>query len=77
MTAVSKAFDTIAHYQLLKKLNLHFGFGHSAFKLLKQYHENRYRCVKINSSMSTLIGNTYFRFGFTLNCTKSRLSLSD
>ena len=48
---LSKAFDTVSHSILLKKLN-YYGFTNSSLDLLSSYLSNRYQAVYLNGSMS-------------------------
>ena len=45
---IKKAFDTIDHQILLKKLYHHYGFRRKIWNILKSYLENRKICTKIN-----------------------------
>lgn len=50
---LSKAFDSVSHSLLLKKLN-YYGFDDSSILLMKRYLENRYQCVCVNNSNSSI-----------------------
>ena len=45
---ITKAFDTICHKRLLKKLD-HYGIRGTAFKLMQTYLNNRLQYVYINN----------------------------
>lgn len=51
----SKAFDTVSHKILCKKLSLLFGFCSSAVKLISNYLSNRSQCVDISGNLSTVL----------------------
>jgi len=48
---ISKAFDTIEHKLLLKKLE-YLGFSSNAVTLIKSYLDNRKQCVRLNQTLS-------------------------
>ena len=50
---IKKAFDTIDHQILLKKL-YHYSFRGKIWNILKSYFENRKICTKINQKTSSL-----------------------
>lgn len=51
----SKAFDTISHTQLCKKLNLQFNFSISAVKLIESYLYDRKQAVWLNETLSNFL----------------------
>ena len=51
---LSKAFDSVDHVILIKKLECMYGFRGIAFELMKSYFNNRYQYTKISKSKSTL-----------------------
>lgn len=53
----SKAFDTIIHQQLLRKLQLRFGFSSEALKLMSSYLDQRKSVVVNNNIRSDEIAN--------------------
>lgn len=53
----SKAFDTIIHQQLIRKLKLRFGFSSSALKLMSSYLDHRISIVVNQSLQSEVITN--------------------
>ena len=56
---LSKAFDTIDHATLLRKLH-HYGIRGNVQKLISSYLTNRYQYVKINNEISE---NLHLKFG--------------
>ena len=51
---VKKAFDTVNHKLLIKKLHYFFRFSQNSIKLLQSYLSNRFQCLKIDSAISSL-----------------------
>ena len=51
---LSKAFDTVDHQTLLRKLECNFGIRGCALEVMKSYLNNRFQYSKINKSASTL-----------------------
>lgn len=51
----SKAFDTVSHSRLCKKLALNFGFSNNAVQLVHSYLVDRSQAVCCNGSMSTFL----------------------
>ena len=51
---LSKAFDTLNHTILLKKMN-HYGIRNSAFRLIENYLSNRKQFVKFGNTQSDLL----------------------
>ena len=51
---LSKAFDTIDHTTLLRKL-YHYGIRGTTNKLISSYLTNRYQCVKVNHEISDIL----------------------
>ena len=51
---LSKAFDSVDHAILIKKLESMYGFRGIALELMKSYFNNRYQYTKISKSKSTL-----------------------
>jgi hypothetical protein len=49
-----KAFDTVDHSLLLRKL-FHYGFDNNSLALLANYFGGRKQCVKVNGMFSTMI----------------------
>ena len=54
----TKAFDTVDHEILIKKLNLEFNFGKNSCKLIQSYLRDRSQAVSVNNSVSSFL-NTY------------------
>ena len=48
---LKKAFDSVSHSILLRKL-YHYGFQGTSFNLLRSYLTNRSICTKMNGKMS-------------------------
>ena len=51
---LSKAFDTVNHKILLKKLENSFGLRGTSLKLIENYLTDRYQCTKIGEARSSL-----------------------
>ena len=51
---LSKAFDSVDHAILIKKLECMYGFRGIALELMKSYFNNKYQYTKISKSKSTL-----------------------
>jgi len=62
---LSKAFDTVNHKILIRKIKKNFGICGNALKLMKNYLENRRQYTRVlNSTSETLpvkVRITYFR----------------
>lgn len=54
----SKAFDSVDHTLLLRKLEIYFNFSTSAIALIKSYLFNRRQLVSCNGKSSSLLPNT-------------------
>lgn len=54
MIDFSKAFNTLGHTLLLRKLNSHFDFGPTAINLVRSYLRNRRQCVKVEVFFSEI-----------------------
>ena len=52
LAGLSKAFDCLAHYLLLVKLDA-YGFGNTSLKLIYIYLTSRYQRVRVNSNYSS------------------------
>lgn len=51
----SKAFDTVSHNRLCKKLAFKFGFSNDAVQLIHSYLVDRYQAVYCNDGLSTFL----------------------
>lgn len=51
----SKAFDTISHANLCRKLERQFGFSRNAVRLIRSYLTNRFQSVFCNDSFSSML----------------------
>lgn len=56
---LKKAFDTVSHSLLIKKLNKYVGVTETALDIFKSYLTNRYQIVKIGQSKSRMKRITY------------------
>ena len=51
---IKKAFDTVNHEILLKKL-AYYGIGGTVLRWFKNFLIDRYQCTRLNGSMSTFL----------------------